>query len=257
MDIIDTMKSIRLINSLYYESRAYLSLLKTYFLPVNRALLAYKNKYRGKRCFIVATGPSLTIEDLNKLKGEICFSMNSIIKSFDKTDWRPNFYGITDDIPFNMLKNKIDVNEFEAVFLASNAGTFNQKHISLNFTDYYRSKSLSKGSFEKRVYPSDKFEKYYINATSVTFMLIQLAYFMGFKKIYLLGQDCNFVGENLHTKIANINYKKKPAEVEGQYLIQIFENYKQWFQARGVQLFNATRGGKLEVLPRVNLDDIV
>ena len=40
-------------------------------------LRQFKNKHIGQRCFIVATGPSLTIEDVSKLKNEICWSMNS------------------------------------------------------------------------------------------------------------------------------------------------------------------------------------
>ena len=44
-------------------------------------LKQYKNKYDGKRCFIVATGPSLTVEDLSLLKNEITFGMNSICMS--------------------------------------------------------------------------------------------------------------------------------------------------------------------------------
>src|SRR5690625_3210612 len=44
-----------------------------------------KNKHKGEKCFIVATGPSLTIEDLEKLQNEITFSMNSICFAFDET----------------------------------------------------------------------------------------------------------------------------------------------------------------------------
>ena len=41
-------------------------------------LKQYKNKYDGKRCFIVATGPSLTVEDLSLLKNEITFGCQVI-----------------------------------------------------------------------------------------------------------------------------------------------------------------------------------
>lgn len=54
-------------------------------------LKQYKNKYDGKRCFIVATGPSLTVEDLSLLKNEITFGMNSICMSSKLTDWIPTF----------------------------------------------------------------------------------------------------------------------------------------------------------------------
>ena len=56
-----------------------------------------KNKYKGKRCFIIGNGPSLTKEDLEKLKGEYTFASNKIYKLFDKTSWRPDFYAIFDE----------------------------------------------------------------------------------------------------------------------------------------------------------------
>ena len=59
-------------------------------------LKQYKNKYDGKRCFIVATGPSLTVEDLSLLKNEITFGMNSICMSSKLTDWIPPLFGVQD-----------------------------------------------------------------------------------------------------------------------------------------------------------------
>ena len=38
-----------------------------------------ENLHKGKRCFTVATGPSLRIEDVEKLNGEITFGMNSLV----------------------------------------------------------------------------------------------------------------------------------------------------------------------------------
>ena len=56
-----------------------------------KRIALYKNKYTGRRCFIVANGPSLRPEDLDLLhdRGEITFGMNRIYKLFDQTSWRP------------------------------------------------------------------------------------------------------------------------------------------------------------------------
>ena len=42
------------------------------------SLKMYKDIHKGERCFIIATGPSLTMEDLEALKSEYTFGMNSI-----------------------------------------------------------------------------------------------------------------------------------------------------------------------------------
>jgi len=67
----------------------------------------FKNKHLGDRCFIIATGPSLTVEDLEKLRGEITIGMNSISKVGEKTDWRPIYYGIQDMYVYKNLKSSI------------------------------------------------------------------------------------------------------------------------------------------------------
>ena len=61
-------------------------------------LRRFKNSHLGERCFIVGNGPSLKIEDLEKLyvNGEITFAFNMIYKIFDQTLWRPTYYGISD-----------------------------------------------------------------------------------------------------------------------------------------------------------------
>ena len=51
-----------------------------------------RNKYKGKRCFIIGNGPSLGIHDLEKIKGEISFGTHRIYEIFDKTSWRPDYY---------------------------------------------------------------------------------------------------------------------------------------------------------------------
>ena len=58
-----------------------------------KGLKLYKNRYQGKRCFITCTGPSLTIGDLESLKNEYTFGMNSIALIHDQTDWKPDFFG--------------------------------------------------------------------------------------------------------------------------------------------------------------------
>ena len=75
-----------------------------------KELMKLKNKYSGKRCFIVATGPSMKLKFLNNLKNEYTFSMNNITKYFDKTKWRPTFYVIQD---LEALEENIKTIEFD------------------------------------------------------------------------------------------------------------------------------------------------
>jgi len=78
-----------------------------------------RNRHYGERVFIVATGPSLSLEDLEKLtascledleklKNENTISMNSIVNVFSKTDFRPTYYmkcmnSITEGLEYILL----------------------------------------------------------------------------------------------------------------------------------------------------------
>ena len=67
-----------------------------------KSLAEFKNKYAGKRCFIIGNGPSLTPSDLDLIKGEYSFAANRIYYIFEKTEWRPTFYCNQD---LNVLKD--------------------------------------------------------------------------------------------------------------------------------------------------------
>ena len=76
------------------------------FTEDHRCLKKLRGKYEGQCCFIVGNGPSLTIEDLEKIKCEHCFGFNRIYETFDKTAWRPEFYMVLDnDVMRNVAKN--------------------------------------------------------------------------------------------------------------------------------------------------------
>ena len=80
----------------------------------------YRNSYSGKRCFLVATGPSLTISDLDLIKNEYSFSCNSIIKIFGQSDFRPTFYAIQDNLGFQFWGKEIAKSNMERVFIGIN-----------------------------------------------------------------------------------------------------------------------------------------
>lgn len=57
-----------------------------------------KDMHRGRRCFIVGNGPSLRIEDLDRLQGELTFASNRIFLAFEQTEWRPSYYTMCDAV---------------------------------------------------------------------------------------------------------------------------------------------------------------
>lgn len=226
-------------------------------------LKKFKNIHRGQRCFIVATGPSLTIEDVEKLKGEICWTCNSGIKLFDKTDWRPDYYAVADGRVFDKIKDTIDPDMFKASF-------YNEKDIEWEGRNVFPlpvEVSLVMDLDTRRVVPrfmrkkrvsSDITKRVYMG-DNITFIIMQICLYMGFKEIYLLGCDCNYKGANIHS--VGLTYAEEDklfesADYVGWSMIQDHKAMKAAADRMGVKIFNATRGGMLEIYPRVNLESV-
>lgn len=210
----------------------------------------YKDLHKGQRCFIVATGPSLTIDDVNKLKNEVTFSMNSIIKIFDQTDWRPTYYGIQDIDVYKKLKHDIQQSGLKHVFYADLIRNFCLKD-AIPYRIDLQKHLLGESSVK---YSSD-FSKIVYDGYSITYSMIQLATYMGFNKIYLLGCDTNYNGSQNHI----IEYGEPPKGIDAFYdhAIISYQVAKEYACNHNIHIYNITRGGMLEVFERKDIDSIL
>lgn len=219
-----------------------------------------KGKYEGKRCFIICTGPSLTIEDLEKIKDEYTFGMNSICLLADKTDFRSTFYGCNDLGVYKKLKSDIEKycgNQIE-VFVSDRIKRHDKIkkgwHVFPENVAYHTYDRWFKQDFWCKF--SDDCYKIVYGMHSITHSLIQLAVYMGFKQIYLLGADCSFPkGQQIHFQ--DYGVPDTTIDTARERNIAGYEEVKNQMNKYGFKLFNATRGGALEVFERVNLDDLL
>ena len=85
--------------------------------------------------------------------------------------------------------------------------------------------------------------------------MLQIAIYMGFKEIYLLGNDCSYSTDKQHF-IESGHYDKQ-AETVGERMIFAFKIAKKYADKNGIKIYNATRGGMLEVFDRVDLNVVV
>lgn len=227
----------------------------------NNKIRNLKNKFKDERCFIIATGPSLTVDDVNKLKNEHTIGVNSIFRLYDKIDWRPEYYMILDaGLCDNYQKNGyLKLNDF------AKEGCF------LNSVCKYRSKSNNiiylHTNWLKHVYKYGNTEFKYCQDLvfglydfySVTHAAIQVAIYMGFKEIYFIGVDNNYMGSKTHfveTK-GDDTFDYQLALKTQTCMDAGYEEIRKIADARGVKVYNATRGGKVKAFDRVNLDDII
>lgn len=224
---------------------------------------SFRNKYAGQRCFVTCTGPSLTISDVEKLAGEKTFGVNSILKAYPLTKWRPDFYVMVDIIAYRDYYSKdealIDTMCKEQAFLhyrcLTKSAHGKEILVPVNFINHNR------GRMKRNKITLSKDASICINdCFTVTIMAIQLAIYMGFKEIYLLGCDCNYKAEKSHFIEGEWDKKnrgKKWLDVAVARSINGYIETKKFADAQGVKIFNSTRGGMLEVFPRKSLEDVL
>jgi hypothetical protein len=230
-------------------------------------LLRFKGKHRGERCFIVGNGPSLTASDLDRLKGEISFATNRIYLMFDRTDWRPAYYAVADaavlEQSWRQIADAIQCPLFYAynpVFEIEDFAMSDAYFYALDFwsrwePDPYRAQPFSKEAFVLHW------------GGSITYDCIQLAAYMGFGEIYLLGVDNNYslAVKNDGTLIRNDTADHFAREysaglfahiVRDDVVTAAYQAARAYAEAHGIKLRNATRGGNLEVFERVDFDAV-
>ena len=218
----------------------------------------FKDKYKGKRCFIVATGPSLQISDLDLLyeAQELCFSVNSIVTAFSKTKWRPTFYGIQD---YNAYKKYLkEIRMFPGIrFVGSEIKKYFDDKGNIYFPHCLLNHNYPK---QERISPILKFSgiasAIIYDGYSITYSMIQLAVFLGFKEIYLLGVDCNYSGPKVYFN-ENTNKDDNIIHNSTDLMILAFEEAKKYCDRNCIKIVNVTRGGNLEVFPRKTLEDVI
>lgn len=220
----------------------------------------YKNKHLGQRCFIVGNGPSLSVKDLDKLKNDICFGTHRIYNIFDKTDWKPTYYCLQDSNLIYESLDDIKKSDLKHKFILINK-SWKYPHID---------NALYLNLFSKDFYPeppdfSDNSSKGLFGGYTVSYMCLQLAVYMGFKEIYLIGIDHNYTQTLQPDGSIKINNNAKDHFSEKDTLSNIpqlfkstlaYESAKEYAEQNNIKIYNATRGGKLEVFERVNFDEL-
>lgn len=229
---------------------------------VHRGMKKYHNIYNGQKCFIIGNGPSLTVEDLEKikLKGYKCFAANRIYLIYEKTDWRPDFYFMSDSI---LIKS--DGNS-DKLYVPMNRRFFPRQYMKdVQGGTFYNTIGFdykNEGKFSKNAY-----EGVY-QAGTITSEMIQIAYYMGFFEIYLIGVDFNYKmsdkSENgdTYTYHNENNYfidgYLKEGEVaqipDRQANLLGFKAAREAIEEEGRIIKNATRGGLLDVFDRIDAD---
>lgn len=226
-----------------------------------RKIESLKDIHEGERCFIVGNGPSLCVEDLEKIKDEICFGSHRIYMIFNQTTWRPTYYCAQDSKLIHSSAEEIMSLDAKMKLVAL---VKDMKYRRLNNVEYLT-------LFTEPFYPdipkfSGDVSQGIYEGFTVTYMCLQLALYMGFKEIYLLGIDHSYSVERLPDGTVKSNQGVRDHFAEEDKIENIPQTYKstlayeaakRYAEKLGVKIMNASRGGELDVFERIDFDSVV
>ena len=219
-----------------------------------------KNRHIGDTIFVVCNGPSLNKTPLDKLPG-VCIGMNKIHLIFDKVDWRPDWIIVNNGLVINQLI-KMNVShgvkyllDFKSRFFA-NVQKLNPSY----FLSHHRS------LFSRDV------SSYVGTAGTVTFSAIQLAVYLGARRIIIVGMDHNYV--NYGTNKSQSRIEKFKGQDVNHFDSSYFQNSywgtpnlyrseegyriaRQQCENLGIEIFDCTVDGKCNIFEKRNINEFI
>ncbi len=227
-------------------------------------LKGLSNRYQGSRCFIVCNGPSLKVEDLERIheNGDFSFASNKIDKIFPQTAWRPSFYTIMDETyQYTMLETMKKV-PADIKFFRRNSYSVTRK---AGGNCVWLNADGDRALLENPKFAEDCTDVVYTIAT-VTYTMFELAVHMGFRELYIIGCDNSYGIEKRKdgtiVKHGTASYfagsDEKSDKIAGATweMNVAYEYARKYADAHGIKIMNATRGGHLEAFERVDFDTL-
>lgn len=220
-----------------------------------------KNIGNGKKCFILATGPSINTFDLLLLQNKECIAVSSFYKHehykkisprfhidcpshlpYTKEDWLRYYQDFSMRVNSNTtymfgLKDKIYIDNIEG---------FRNSNI-LYYIDY--------GSFDTN--STFDFEKGLPAAQTGTVKAILLALYAGYSEIYLLGVDHNYISDQNYKRFyggeSAVGSDKKSIGNKYHFFWALYEIWKQYSIVnemalkRNIRIFNLNPQSELDI----------
>jgi len=224
-----------------------------------RKLRALQDTHQGERCVIIGNGPSLKKTNLSRLKNVFTIGMNRFYMAFDDLGFTTSILLTVNDLVIEQCAE--DLRKLPIPTFVSWRG---RKHIQPAENLHYLHTSYILPRFN-----GDATGRLWEGAT-VTFVAMQLAYFLGFRQAILIGVDHNFTTQgtpnttvvstgddpnHFHPGYFGKGFRWQLPDLQTSEIA--YEMARRVYQADGREILDATVGGKLTVFPKVDFNSIL
>jgi len=219
----------------------------------------YRDLYQGRRCFVIGNGPSLKKTDLSRLKNEFTFGLNRIYLLFPELGFNTSFLVAINDLVIEQCAREI---------AGQPIPKFISWHSNRFFQEFPKDMIFLYTTYTGPGFALDLTSRVWEGAT-VTNVALQIAYYMGFEKVILIGVDHNFsdkgkanttitsAGDDINhfsTKYFGKGFRWQLPDLDTSELG--YRLARQAYQKAGRAVLDATVDGKLTVFPKVEFNSL-
>jgi len=228
----------------------------------------YRNIHKDGRAFILGNGPSLNKCNLKYLKDEITFGVNAIFLNYEKMGYFPTYYVVEDIFVAEDRREEI-IKYIGPQKFIGNALKYCLKgsHDTVWLNVRYKF-----NEYEDFPHFSTDCEKELWVGGTVSYICLQMAFYMGIKEVYLIGFDHNYYiksdvkkkgvdfesmsgdPNHFHSGYFGKGYRWHDPKLER--MEKAYKKAKKIYELNGRKIYNATIGGKLEIFERREYDKI-
>lgn len=218
-------------------------------------LSGFRNIHRGERCFILANGPSLRKMDLSLLDGEITFGLNRIYLLADERGFSPTYYVCINELVLDQFHDDIKILTMPKFLNWNRRALLDPQRRDVH---YLRIKLGLKDHF------SDDISQPITSGGTVTYVALQIAYYMGFETVILIGLDHSYRAKGIPNRAVvrhqeedqdhfHPDYFPKGSMWQPPDLIRseiAYQLARDAFEHKGREIIDATDGGKCQIFQK-------
>lgn len=221
---------------------------------LNNRLVSFRNYHRDQAVVIVANGPSLNRTDFKLIRCYPTIGLNKIFLGFIDFGFYPRYYVAVNDLVIEQSESEIKelncvkfISKRNSLILPENALTY---HIDTYLPPAKFCTDIQDGVNE---------------GGTVTYVALQIAYYLGFKTIIIIGMDHNFAFDGKpnetntikdadpnHFNSAYFGYGQKWDNPDLEKSENSYALARQVYETDGRRILDATIGGKCTVFEKVD-----
>ena len=221
----------------------------------------FHNIHRGERCFIIGNGPSLKKMDLSVLHDQYAFGLNRIYLLTDQIGFLPPYYVCINELVLEQFSSEIQ-DYGRPKFLNWNRRTLFDN--ADQDTHFVKIRLALRDDFHKDI------RRPISSGGTVTYAAMQIAYFMGFQTVILIGVDHSYRSGGIPNRTVardedqdldhfHPEYFPKGSKWQPPDLIRSEVAYRlarRAFEADGRVILDATVGGSCPIFDKVDFSEL-